>query len=71
VPVYGQTAGALAASAASFATTFALGKAACYFLARRRIGESDMKGVAETYSAALADALRITTKSPANEPGTP
>ena len=33
VPVYGQTIGAAAAAAASFATTYALGMAAVYFLA--------------------------------------
>lgn len=59
VPVYGQTAGAAAAAAASFATTFAIGKAACYFLARHRLGVPDPKGVANAYSAALADAFRI------------
>ncbi len=59
IPVYGQTAGAVAASAASFATTFALGKAACYFLARRRKGEIDVAGVAAAYSAALAEAFNI------------
>lgn len=59
VPVYGQTAGAVAASAASFATTFALGKAACYFLARRRMGEIDVAGVAAAYSAALAEAFNV------------
>jgi uncharacterized protein (DUF697 family) len=59
IPVYGQTAGAVAASAASFATTFALGKAACYFLARRRKGEVDVSGVAAAYSAALAEAFKM------------
>ena len=63
IPVYGQTAGALAASAASFATTFALGKAACYFLGRRRMGDSNIKGVAEVYAAALADALKLAPRS--------
>ena len=38
IPVYGQTAGAAAAAAASFAATYAMGKAASYFLARRRHG---------------------------------
>ena len=38
IPVYGQTAGAAAAAAASFATTYAMGKAASYFLIRRRQG---------------------------------
>lgn len=59
IPVYGQTVGAVAASAASFATTFALGKAACYFLARRRAGESDFSGVAAIYRGALAEALKM------------
>lgn len=61
LPVYGQTAGAVAASAASFATTFALGKAACYFLARRRTGDIDVAGVARTYSEALAKAFKFST----------
>jgi uncharacterized protein (DUF697 family) len=59
IPVYGQTAGAAAAAAASFATTFAIGKAACYFLALQRAGASDPKGVASAYSAALSEAFRF------------
>jgi len=59
IPVYGQTAGAAAAAAASFATTFAIGKAACYFLAQHRAGAADAQGVAAAYSAALAQAFRI------------
>ncbi len=59
IPVYGQTAGAAAAAAASFATTFAIGKAACYFLALHRAGGSDPKGVSEAYAAALAEAFRF------------
>jgi len=59
IPVYGQTAGAAAAAAMSFATTFAIGKAACYFLAIHRAGGSDPKGVAEAYAAALAQAFRF------------
>jgi uncharacterized protein (DUF697 family) len=59
IPVYGQTAGAAAAAAASFATTFAVGKAACYFLTQQRAGLTDPKGVANTYSAALAEAFRL------------
>ena len=67
IPVYGQTAGTVAASAASFATTFALGKAACYFLARRRRGDLDLAGVSEAYSAALAEAFNISaTPEPAD-----
>ena len=67
IPIYGQTAGAVAASAASFATTFALGKAACYFLARRRMGESDVAGVASAYSDALSEAFRIAAKPDAKQ----
>ena len=59
IPVYGQTAGAAAAAATSFATTFAIGKAACYFLSQHRLGASDAKGVADAYSAALSEAFRI------------
>jgi uncharacterized protein (DUF697 family) len=59
IPVYGQTAGAAAAAAASFATTFAIGKAACYFLSQHRVGAVDPQGVAKTYSAALSEAFRI------------
>jgi uncharacterized protein (DUF697 family) len=59
IPVYGQTAGAAAAAATSFATTFAIGKAACYFLAQHRLGTTDAQGVAKTYSSALSEAFRI------------
>jgi uncharacterized protein (DUF697 family) len=59
IPLYGQTAGAAAAAAASFATTFAIGKAACYFLSQNRAGTSDPSGVAKAYSAALAEAFKM------------
>ena len=59
VPLYGQTAGAAAAAVMSFATTYALGKAACYFLGRRKLGASDPIGVAQTYKDALGTALRL------------
>ncbi len=59
VPLYGQTAGAAAAAVMSFATTYALGKAACYFLGRRKSGASDPTGVAQTYKDALSTALRL------------
>jgi uncharacterized protein (DUF697 family) len=59
IPVYGQTAGAAVASASSFATTFAIGKAACYFLGRELAGESDPKGVSQAYAKALADAFGV------------
>ena len=54
VPVYGQTVGAAAAAAASFATTYAIGRAAIVFLGQRRAGISDPVAVAQAY----ADALR-------------
>ncbi|WP_353474556.1 50S ribosome-binding GTPase [Salipiger sp. H15] len=38
IPVYGQTVGAATAGAISFATTYALGRAAAYFLYRRAHG---------------------------------
>lgn len=59
IPVYGQTAGAAAAAAASFAMTYALGKAAGYFLARRRRGPVAPGDVAATYRAALDEAFRL------------
>jgi uncharacterized protein (DUF697 family) len=59
LPVYGQTAGAAASAAASFAVTYALGKAAVYYLHRRRIGASDVKGVAQVYQHSLREAFRM------------
>ena len=59
IPVYGQTAGAAAAAATSFATTFAIGKAACYFLSQHRAGTTDPKGVSQAYSDALSQAFRF------------
>ncbi|MGH6814375.1 MAG: YcjF family protein, partial [Hyphomicrobiaceae bacterium] len=59
VPVYGQTIGAVGAAAASFVTTFALGKAACYFLSRRAAGTADASGVLAAYRAALAQAVTL------------
>ncbi len=67
IPVYGQTAGAAAAAAMSFATTFAIGKAACYFLAIHRAGGSDPKGVSKAYAEALAQAFRF-RKTAQDEP---
>jgi uncharacterized protein (DUF697 family) len=57
IPVYGQTAGAAAAAAASFAATYALGKAANFFLARRRQGVTTAE-VSRVYREALRDAFR-------------
>jgi uncharacterized protein (DUF697 family) len=57
VPVYGQTVGAAAAAAASFAATYALGKAADYFLTRRQKGIR-AEEVAVVYRAALQGAFQ-------------
>lgn len=59
LPVYGQTAGAAASAAASFAVTYALGKAAVYYLHGRRLGTLDRGGIAEAYQRALRDAFRM------------
>ncbi len=53
VPIYGQTVGAAAAAATSFATTYALGRAALEFLRRRKRGESDPAAVARAYRESL------------------
>lgn len=58
VPVYGQTAGAAAAAAASFAATYAMGKAANYFLTRRHQGRQAQE-VASIYRQALQQAFRL------------
>jgi uncharacterized protein (DUF697 family) len=62
IPVYGQTAGAVAAATASFATTYAMGKAATHFLQRRRAGTRG-EDVQAVYRAALKRALRLASKS--------
>ena len=59
VPVYGQTAGAAAAAAMSFATTYALGKAAIVYLERRRAGGAGIDGVREAYEQALRGAFEM------------
>lgn len=58
IPVYGQTAGAAAAAVTSFAATYAMGKAASHFLARRRRGV-EVKDLASVYRQALVDAFRV------------
>lgn len=59
VPVYGQTVGAAAASATSFSVTYALGRAACYYLDVVRTGSGDKARVAEVYRDSLQRALDI------------
>jgi uncharacterized protein (DUF697 family) len=56
IPVYGQTAGAAAAAASSFAATYAMGKAAIYFLMRRQQGRRTAE-VASIYRDALQKAF--------------
>jgi uncharacterized protein (DUF697 family) len=56
IPVYGQTAGAAAAAASSFAVTYAMGKAASYYLHARRRG-LEAREVADVYSKALREAF--------------
>jgi uncharacterized protein (DUF697 family) len=72
LPIYGQTAGAAAAAVTSFTTTYAVGKAATYFLGQRRLGESDPKGVDTVYRDALQQAFSIARErkleSPRSEP---
>ncbi len=70
LPWYGQTAGAAAAAAGSFATTFAIGKAAGYFLAQRRHGEADAAGVQQVYTEALRQAFDFAPHRSAATPAT-
>lgn len=69
IPVYGQTAGIAASAAASFALTYALGKAAVYYLHRRRTGTPDLKGVSQVYQQSLRDAFRIARERRLSEQG--
>jgi uncharacterized protein (DUF697 family) len=59
VPVYGQTVGAAAAGASSFAVTYAIGRAACYFLRAEKGGRDDAEGVARIYRESLREAFDI------------
>ncbi|WP_018953332.1 YcjF family protein [Thioalkalivibrio sulfidiphilus] len=78
VPVYGQSAGALAAGVASATVTYALGRAACYYLEQCRLGQRDPEGVARTYKGALKEAHALFRETlgrhrpaPAPEPAKP
>lgn len=54
VPVWGQTAGAVWGATSSAAMTFALGKAACHYLARKRKGQSiDDQQLRQVFTEAL------------------
>jgi uncharacterized protein (DUF697 family) len=68
VPVYGQTVGAAAAAAASFATTYAMGKAAAHYLNRRRSGMA-VRDVARVYKQALAEAFAYSKTHPITPAG--
>jgi uncharacterized protein (DUF697 family) len=70
VPVYGQTVGAATAAAASFAATYAIGKAASYYLARRRRG-AEAEDVAAVYRDALRDAFRMARQRQGETPQPP
>ncbi len=78
IPVYGQTAGAAAAAAMSFATTYALGQAASVYLERRGNGLAGVDGVKEAYDEALRIAFKMAAErfkpptpiAPANPPPT-
>lgn len=59
VPVYGQTIGAAAAGAASFSVTYALGRAASYYLGAEQRGEVDRDQVARVYRDSLKEAFDI------------
>ncbi len=59
IPVYGQLAGAAAAGLASATVTYALGRAACYYLDQMRLGRRDPEGVADTYRGALKEAYEL------------
>ncbi|MDX2201846.1 MAG: GTPase domain-containing protein [Hyphomicrobiaceae bacterium] len=63
VPVYGQSVGAAAAAAASFATTFAMGKAAAYYLSRRQ-GSARAEEIARVYREALSEAFALSKTKP-------
>jgi uncharacterized protein (DUF697 family) len=64
VPVYGQLAGAAAAGVASAAVTYALGRAACYYLEQARHGRRDPAGVAGTYRGSLKEAYEMFRRNP-------
>lgn len=59
IPIYGQTAGAATAAAMSFATTYAVGRAACSFAHSRKAGVSEPAAIRRAYAEALAEALRM------------
>jgi uncharacterized protein (DUF697 family) len=67
VPVYGQTVGAATAAAASFAATYAVGKAASYYLTQRQRGRH-AEDVAAVYREALRGAFGMAGEREARSP---
>lgn len=62
IPGWGQTAGAIWAAGANGSTTFALGKAACLYLHRRRDGEPiDAETLRRSFREALGEGRRVLT----------
>jgi len=60
IPGWGQTAGAVWAAGANGTTTYALGKAACVYLHRRRKGETiDAESLRRTFREALGQGRRL------------
>lgn len=59
IPVYGQSVGALAAGSASAAVTYALGRAASYYLEQKALGHDDPAGVAREYQGSLKEAWQL------------
>ncbi|MBU2583362.1 MAG: GTPase domain-containing protein [Alphaproteobacteria bacterium] len=70
IPAYGQTVGATAAAAASFATTFALGKAADYYLKRTlRGGQASTAEIKEVWARSLSEAFDLANRRGLNDGG--
>jgi uncharacterized protein (DUF697 family) len=66
IPALGQTLGAIWGASASGAATYALGKAAAYYFARRRHGERvDPEAVRQVYKEALESGARLIDRAPA------
>ncbi len=69
VPALGQTLGAVWGATASGTTTFALGKAACYYFGRRRLGERiDPQTLRRVYAEALNSGAALLKHEAAGTP---
>lgn len=70
IPAYGQTVGATAAAAASFATTFALGKAADYYLKRMQTGrQASSEEIKDVWAKSLREAFDLAKQRGFNDRG--